>query len=62
MTNGGYLYLFYPIAIFGHAFIQENRPGAKFWYTVLIFTQIMIILNFFVQLSLWEEVLKDYQL
>jgi hypothetical protein len=60
ITNGGYLYLFYPISIFGYAFMIENRPGAAYWYTVLIFTQVMILLNFFVQLDLWNQIFADY--
>jgi hypothetical protein len=50
ICNGGYLYLVYPAMVFGSALIQENRPGKTFWYTVIIYTQIMIIVNFFVQL------------
>jgi hypothetical protein len=38
IETGGFLYLVYPIMIFGKALVHENRPGKTFWAIVLIFT------------------------
>lgn len=57
IRTGGFLYLIYPLMIFGKAMIHENRPGKTFWLIVLVFTQSMIVGNFIVQLSVWRLLL-----
>lgn len=52
-ANGGALYLFYPLIIFGYALLLEERPGKWFWYLALAYTQIIIVLNFTIMLTLW---------
>ena len=54
MSNGGLLYMVYPLMIFGYALCEESKPGATFWYFVVIYTQIVILLQFTVQLTLWQ--------
>lgn len=60
-ANGGTLYLFYPIIIFGYALLLEERPGKWFWYLALVYTQFIIILNFTLMLNLWTQVLSTQQ-
>lgn len=54
ITNGGLIYMIYPFMIFGSAMMEESRPGMKFWYLVIIYTQIIIFCQFFVQLNFWH--------
>jgi len=37
-ANGGALYLFYPLIVFGYALLLEERPGKWFWYLALAYT------------------------
>lgn len=53
-SNGGLLYLVYPFIIFGIAMMEERRPGRIFWYFVIIYTQIIIIIQFLAQLNIWK--------
>jgi hypothetical protein len=53
IKTGGFLYLVYPLMIFGKAVIHENRPGKTYWFIILVFTQCMIVGNFIVQLKIW---------
>jgi hypothetical protein len=59
LSNGGLLYMFYPIVIFGYALLLEERPGKWFWFLVLGYTQVMIILNFMLMLTLWQVLLGE---
>ena len=38
ISNGGIIYMVYPLMIFGYALMEENRPGKQFWYFVIIYT------------------------
>ena len=49
----GAFYLVYPMLIFGYAILEEQKPGRYFWFFVIFYTQILIILNFVLQLELW---------
>lgn len=62
LTNGGVLYLYYPAAVFGYALLLEERPGKWFWYTVLAYTQVLIVCNFILMLTFWQYVLNETQL
>lgn len=57
LTNGGTLYLVYPVMIFGYALLLEERPGKWFWFVVLTYTQIIIVANFTLMLNLWKVLL-----
>jgi len=52
-SNGGLLYMVYPAIIFGYALLEEYKPGARFWYIIIFYTQFIIFLQFTVQLNLW---------
>ena len=55
----GLLYLIYPILIFGYALLEEQKPGRYFWYFIVFYTQLLIALNFAVQLDLWDVLLSE---
>jgi len=59
LTNGGVLYLYYPAVVFGYALLLEERPGKWFWYSVLAYTQILIVINFVLMLTIWQAVLSS---
>ena len=50
MMKAGWLYMVYPVSIFGYCMLEEQRPGRVFWFFILFYTQALIILNFVVQL------------
>ena len=45
--------MIYPLLIFGYAILEEQKPGRHFWFFVILYTQILIVLNFAAQLQLW---------
>lgn len=47
MTNGGLFYMPYPFMVFGVALLKEERPGKVFWYTVVFYTQFLMLLQYF---------------
>ena len=49
----GVLYMVYPLLIFGYAILEEQKPGRYFWFFVIFYTQVLILLNFAIQLALW---------
>jgi hypothetical protein len=59
ISNGGFIYMVYPAMIFGYALMEESRPGKDFWKFVLIYTQVIIILQFLTQLNLWDNKNKN---
>lgn len=46
MKNAGLISLFYPLVIFGYAIMEESTPSKKFWYFILIYTEILILIKF----------------
>ncbi len=44
IMNGGALYMVYPFLVFGLAIVEEERPGKKFWYFVIFYTQLLILI------------------
>jgi disulfide bond formation protein DsbB len=55
ITNGGILFMVYPALVFGIALCDEERPGKKFWYFVIFYTQFIILLQYVAQLSIWTD-------
>ena len=49
----------YPAMIFGYALMEESRPGKDFWKFILIYTQVIIILQFLTQLNIWDNQNKN---
>ena len=58
-TNGGLLYMVYPCMIFGYALLEESKPGSSFWFFIIIYTQVIILVQFTVQLKVWDFFLTD---
>lgn len=54
MMNGGMLYMVYPALIFGIALCEEERPGKRFWYFVIFYTQLIILIQYIAQLTVWQ--------
>jgi len=48
IENGGAIYMIYPFLIFGVALVSEERPGKKYWYFVLFYTQFILIVQYLV--------------
>ena len=64
-SNGGILYMVYPIIIFGYALLEESKPTSRFWFFTIMYTQLIILVQFTVQLTVWnyyfvEETKKMY--
>lgn len=57
LMKAGWLYMVYPITIFGYCMLEEQRPGRIYWFSILFYTQALLIFNFMIQLQLWDEVL-----
>jgi len=53
-SNGGLLYMVYPLSIFGYALLEESKPTSRFWFFVIMYTQMLIQLQFTVQLTVWQ--------
>jgi hypothetical protein len=45
--------------IFGYALLEESKPGSTFWFFTIIYTQIIILVQFTVQLTVWTYYLTD---
>ena len=58
LMKAGLLYMVYPISIFGYCMLEEQRPGKIYWYSILAYTSFLIILNFAIQLQLWDSALS----
>jgi len=45
-TNAGLITLFYPMAVFGYALLNEVRPNYKFWRVVMTASLTILIIKF----------------
>lgn len=59
MSNGGVLYLVYPILIFTYALVIERDPTPGFWRFIIMYTLGVIWLQFLVQLELWDLIASN---
>lgn len=50
-STAGLISIFYPIAVFGYAMLEETRPRKEFWWVVLIYTQVVLSVKFIVNLE-----------
>jgi hypothetical protein len=57
--NAGLISLFYPIAVFGWAQLEEKRPGTKFWVVVRTYTTYLLFFKFLLNLDIFYSVLKS---
>lgn len=44
IQNGGILYMVYPALIFGVALLEEDKPGKRFWFFVIYYTNSVLFL------------------
>ena len=59
--NAGVISLFYPLAVFGHALLEETRPRREFWIFVRQYTTVVLFFKLLMNLSLFEPVLQSDQ-
>lgn len=46
MKNAGFISILYPLTVFGFALMEEFKPRKKFWYFILMYTEIIIMIKF----------------
>lgn len=56
--NAGIISIFYPIAVFGYALLEETRPRNWFWNMVRTYTTILLFFKFIMNLSFLEKYLE----
>jgi len=44
--NAGFISIFYPIAVFGYALLEESRPVYQFWSVVRKYTEVILVIKF----------------
>jgi hypothetical protein len=54
MKNAGLISLAYPFVVFGYALMEERSPRKRLWYTLMIYTEALILAKFIFQLSFWD--------
>jgi len=57
--NAGLISLFYPIAVFGWAMLEEKRPGSKFWLIVRYYTTCLLFFKFCLNLDIFDSALNS---
>lgn len=62
MKNAGLVSLIYPVVVFGFAIMEEINPKKKFWYAIMIYTEVLILVKFLFQLSFWDAIYWDYEI
>lgn len=54
MKNAGLISILYPMVVFGYALMEEVNPRKRIWYSLMVYSEILILLKFIFQLSFWE--------
>ena len=62
MKNAGFISLVYPFVVFGYSLMEEMNPRKKIWYSIMIYTEFLILIKFLFQLSCWDALYWDYQI
>jgi len=44
--NAGLISLFFPIAVFGYALLEEKRPSKNFWTLMTVYTMMVLLIKF----------------
>ena len=58
----GFATLVYPFSVFGFGAMEETRPKKHFWQFIILYTQILLIIEFVLSLKFWQEVfMSEYQ-
>jgi hypothetical protein len=52
--NAGILSVIYPLLIFGYALLEETRPRVWFWEFIRNYNQVVILIKFTFNLSIFE--------
>lgn len=50
-TNAGIITLVYPFVVFGYALLEETRPGKGFWRMMLMFSLVVLLSKYLVNLE-----------
>lgn len=58
MKNAGLISILYPFFVFGYALMEEVNPRKKLWYVLMIYTELLIMAKFVIQLSFWDAFLS----
>ena len=56
LINGSVTSIFYPIFIFLFGICQYPRPARIFWKIMLIYSALLILVKFLIQLNIWEKI------
>jgi hypothetical protein len=56
--NAGLISLFYPLAVFGYAMMEETRPKKEFWTLVRRYTTVILFIKFFTNLAFFDAFLN----
>jgi hypothetical protein len=48
MFNAGMISLIFPLAVFGYAPMEEERPGRSFWDFIMKYTLFVLFMKFFI--------------
>ena len=54
-ANAGLISLYYPLAAYGYAMLEENRPQRKFWKRLKYYTMFVLFIKFFFNMSIMDE-------
>jgi hypothetical protein len=57
--NAGLVSLFYPIAVFGYAALEEKRPKKGFWILVRQYTVCLLFFKFILNLQCFDAALSS---
>ena len=62
LINGSVTSIFYPIFIFLFGICQYPRPARLFWKIMLVYSALLILVKFLIQLNIWEKIegFKDF--
>jgi len=55
LINGAFLTLFYPLAVFSYALLEESRPAKWFWDMVIYYTIAFVFVRFATQFNFGAE-------
>lgn len=56
MTNAGLISILYPMVVFGYALMEEVNPRKRIWYSLMVYSEVLILAKFIFQLSFWEAI------
>lgn len=58
-ANAGIISIFYPIAVFGYAMLEETRPRKEFWDTIRMYTTFILLFKLLLNLQFFEQFLNS---